>query len=82
MRSTLKFTINDVEYTWDGHTSSWFSSKEKGIKEGDLRYIHEEIFYVYYISRGSFFNKDIVFWVPINDADSCEKISNWKYKVI
>lgn len=47
----IKFDIDDTEYTWEtGYNRIWFSSKEKNVKCGDVKFIKNKLFYVSYIN--------------------------------
>ncbi len=45
----IKFTAEDREYTWEGVYGCYFSSKERRVKQGDVRVIDGIVFQARYI---------------------------------
>ena len=60
--SDLAATIGDVRYRWFGGFGAVIQSREKGVKENDIRMIGNVIFFAYTV-RGRFRTK-LISWIP------------------
>jgi len=63
---SLKATINNVEYEWVGGYGAVITSKEKGLKVGDMRSIGGIAFEVSYINPRKW-RSPSVSWHPVED---------------
>lgn len=61
--TNIKFTIDDVEYHWNGGLGSIFYSYEKGFRKGDLRAIDKYLFRVFRVDGKQ------VHWTTIEQVD-------------
>lgn len=79
----IKFTIDDVQYTWNGGFGSVFYSVEKGLKKGELRAINGTIFRVSRIDVKDFFifTREVVHWTTVENID-CEWIRKFKLDIL
>jgi hypothetical protein len=77
---SIKFEIEGITYTWFGHFGRVFSSRERGMKVGNLRAFGETIFKVRDV-RESWFTKSTVVWVPVADV-SIDWIDNFKKSIL
>lgn len=59
--SNLKATVNNVEYTWNGGFGSVLTSREYGLKDGELRVLGSELMFVWRIDT-RLFRKPIIHW--------------------
>ncbi len=80
----MKFTFNDVSYSWAGGFGSILTSKESNIKPGDCRVIKGKLFYCYMITiEEMFFLRKIktVHWVFV-DKFEIEDIRKFKQVLV
>lgn len=77
----IKFTIDDIEYTWNGGLGSVFYSVEKGLKKGELRAINGTIFQVFRIEGFSLSTRKVIHWTTVENID-CEWIRKFKLDIL
>ena len=82
----LYFKIGSETYLWGGGFGSVLKSNERGVKEGDVRYIGKEMFHAFTVyDEGYYFprTKKTVCWVPCRDfgAKEMEEIKTNLMKV-
>lgn len=78
----ITVTINDVDYQWGETTRSCtLSSREYGIKSGDVRMIRGVLFYVSYIYK-RYFSKSNITWIPVEDTINRKDVDKIRSKVL
>lgn len=81
MSEHLYIIINKQRYEWHGCYSSVLCSIERGCKLGDVRYIKDQLFYVYIIDSGTFlWSIPEVSWIPIQEIGP-EWLRDFKQKL-
>jgi hypothetical protein len=64
----LTFEIDDVVYTWGGYFGRMFTSREKGMKIGDVRIFGNTIFKVIDVRSSCWGCTPTIIWVPAMDV--------------
>ncbi len=71
--SSITFRENGRAYLWEGGSGAIFISWERGVKQGDVRIIKNELFYAYYVEP-VWFKKPEIWWTKPGRFTSSEEI--------
>ena len=77
--NSIRIDLGGREYVWIGMFGCVLASKERGIKDHEVRYISGELFYAK--NRFDYFTGKLVYWAPCQDVDM-EWIRRFKAKII
>lgn len=78
MVERIYITIDERKYEWSGYFGCVLNSRERKVKQGDVRIIAGEFMYAYRVYK-HFLERPEVYWCFVNN--DLEKINSFKKKV-